>query len=93
MIVIINFILKAVTKQAITLKELNTLEIGDFVTLSPSIDKFGGLQKLLKVKTRGNKHGERDILFEYSLTSQNHKFNGKAKVLKFINLAVKHGKF
>ena len=34
-------------KQAITLKELNTLEIGDFVThIDHGIGKFGGLQKI-----------------------------------------------
>ncbi|MGB5982979.1 MAG: transcription-repair coupling factor [Nonlabens sp.] len=55
-------------KQAITLKELNTLEIGDYVThIDHGIGKFGGLQK---IDVNGQKqeaikliYGERDILY------------------------------
>ena len=55
-------------KQAITLKELNTLEIGDYVThIDHGIGKFGGLQK---IDVNGTKqeaiklvYGERDILY------------------------------
>jgi transcription-repair coupling factor (superfamily II helicase) len=55
-------------KQAITLKELNTLEIGDYVThIDHGIGKFGGLQK---IDVNGKKqeaikliYGERDILY------------------------------
>jgi transcription-repair coupling factor (superfamily II helicase) len=55
-------------KQAITLKELNTLEIGDYVThIDHGIGKFGGLQK---IDVRGKMqeaiklfYGERDILY------------------------------
>jgi transcription-repair coupling factor (superfamily II helicase) len=55
-------------KQAITLKELNTLVIGDFVThIDHGIGKFGGLQK---IDVNGKKqeaikliYGERDILY------------------------------
>jgi transcription-repair coupling factor (superfamily II helicase) len=55
-------------KQAITLKELNTLVIGDYVThIDHGIGKFGGLQK---IDVNGKKqeaiklvYGERDILY------------------------------
>jgi transcription-repair coupling factor (superfamily II helicase) len=55
-------------KQAITLKELNKLEIGDYVThIDHGIGKFGGLQK---IDVEGKKqeaiklmYGERDILY------------------------------
>lgn len=55
-------------KQAITLKELNSLEIGDYVThIDHGIGKFGGLQK---VDQNGKQqeaikliYGERDILY------------------------------
>lgn len=55
-------------KQAITLKELNTLVIGDYVThIDHGIGKFGGLQK---IEVNGKKqeaiklvYGERDILY------------------------------
>ncbi len=55
-------------KQALTLKELNTLEIGDYVThIDHGIGKFGGLQK---IDVNGQKqeaikliYGERDILY------------------------------
>lgn len=70
-------------KQSITLKELNTLEIGDFVThIDHGIGKFGGLQK---IDVEGNKqeaikliYGDRDILY-ISIHSLHKisKFNGK----------------
>lgn len=55
-------------KQAITLKELTNLEIGDYVThIDHGIGKFGGLQK---IDVEGKKqeaikliYGERDILY------------------------------
>ena len=55
-------------KQAISLKELTHLEIGDYVThIDHGIGKFGGLQK---IDIEGNKqeaikliYGERDILY------------------------------
>ena len=70
-------------KQAITLKELTNLEIGDFVThIDHGIGKFGGLQK---IDVEGKKqeaiklvYGERDILY-LSIHSLHKitKFNGK----------------
>jgi len=70
-------------KQAITLKDLNKLEIGDYVThIDHGIGKFGGLQK---IDVDGNKqeaiklmYGERDILYVsiHSLHKIS-KFNGK----------------
>lgn len=70
-------------KQAITLKELNKLEIGDYVThIDHGIGKFGGLQK---INVEGKKqeaiklmYGERDILYVsiHSLHKIS-KFNGK----------------
>ena len=70
-------------KQAITLKELNKLEIGDYVThIDHGIGKFGGLQK---IEVQGKKqeaiklmYGERDILYVsiHSLHKVS-KFNGK----------------
>ncbi|WP_276169011.1 transcription-repair coupling factor [Zobellia alginiliquefaciens] len=70
-------------KQAITLKELNKLEIGDYVThIDHGIGKFGGLQK---IDVEGKKqeaiklmYGERDILYVsiHSLHKIS-KFNGK----------------
>ncbi|RCS27775.1 transcription-repair coupling factor [Polaribacter sp. WD7] len=70
-------------KQAITLKELNKLEIGDYVThMDHGIGKFGGLQK---IDVQGKKqeaikliYGERDILYVsiHSLHKIS-KFNGK----------------
>ena len=70
-------------KQAITLKELSNLEIGDYVThIDHGIGKFGGLQK---IDVEGNKqeaiklvYGERDILY-LSIHSLHKitKFNGK----------------
>ncbi|WP_370000913.1 transcription-repair coupling factor [Winogradskyella sp.] len=70
-------------KQAITLKELNNLEIGDYVThIDHGIGKFGGLQK---IDVEGKKqeaiklvYGERDILY-LSIHSLHKitKFNGK----------------
>ena len=55
-------------KQSITLKELNNLEIGDYVThMDHGIGKFGGLQK---IDVEGKKqeaikliYGDRDILY------------------------------
>lgn len=70
-------------KQAITLQELNKLEIGDYVThIDHGIGKFGGLQK---IDVQGNKqeaikliYGDRDILYVsiHSLHKIS-KFNGK----------------
>jgi transcription-repair coupling factor (superfamily II helicase) len=70
-------------KQAITLKELNKLEIGDFVThIDHGIGKFGGLQK---IDVEGKKqeaikliYGDRDILYVsiHSLHKIS-KYNGK----------------
>ncbi len=70
-------------KQAITLRELNKLEIGDYVThMDHGIGKFGGLQK---IDVQGKKqeaikliYGERDILYVsiHSLHKIS-KFNGK----------------
>lgn len=70
-------------KQAITLKELNKLEIGDYVThIDHGIGIFGGLQK---IEVEGRKqeaiklqYGERDILYVsiHSLHKIS-KFNGK----------------
>ncbi|MEM9142668.1 MAG: transcription-repair coupling factor, partial [Bacteroidota bacterium] len=70
-------------KQAITLKELNKLEIGDYVThIDHGIGKFGGLQK---IEVEGKKqeaiklvYGDRDILYVsiHSLHKIS-KFNGK----------------
>jgi len=70
-------------KQAITLKELNKLEVGDYVThIDHGIGKFGGLQK---IDVEGKKqeaiklmYGERDILY-LSIHSLHKisKFNGK----------------
>lgn len=70
-------------KQAITLKDLNKLEIGDYVThIDHGIGKFGGLQK---IDVEGRKqeaiklmYGERDILYVsiHSLHKIS-KFNGK----------------
>ncbi len=70
-------------KQAITLKELNKLEIGDYVThIDHGIGKFGGLQK---IDVEGRKqeaiklmYGDRDILYVsiHSLHKIS-KYNGK----------------
>ncbi|MGB0981773.1 MAG: transcription-repair coupling factor [Winogradskyella sp.] len=70
-------------KQAISLKELTNLEIGDYVThIDHGIGKFGGLQK---IEVDGKKqeaiklvYGERDILY-LSIHSLHKitKFNGK----------------
>ena len=70
-------------KQAITLKELSNLEIGDYVThIDHGIGKFGGLQK---IDVDGSQqeaiklvYGERDILY-LSIHSLHKitKFNGK----------------
>ena len=70
-------------KQAISLKELNKLEVGDYVThIDHGIGKFGGLQK---IDVEGKKqeaikllYGDRDILYVsiHSLHKIS-KFNGK----------------
>jgi len=70
-------------KQAITLKELTNLEIGDYIThIDHGIGRFGGLQK---IDVEGKKqeaikliYGERDILY-LSIHSLHKisKFNGK----------------
>ena len=70
-------------KQAITLKELNKLEIGDYVThIDHGIGKFGGLKKIdvdgKKQEAIKLMYGERDILYVsiHSLHKIS-KFNGK----------------
>jgi transcription-repair coupling factor (superfamily II helicase) len=70
-------------KQAITLKELNNLEVGDFVThIDHGIGKFGGLQKIdvERKKQEAIKliYGDRDILY-VSIHSLHKitKYNGK----------------
>ncbi|MDG5490860.1 transcription-repair coupling factor [Psychroserpens sp. SPM9] len=70
-------------KQAITLKELTNLDVGDYVThIDHGIGKFGGLQK---IDVEGKKqeaiklvYGERDVLY-LSIHSLHKitKFNGK----------------
>ncbi len=70
-------------KQAITLKELTNLEVGDYVThIDHGIGRFGGLQK---IEVEGKKqeaikliYGDRDILY-LSIHSLHKitKFNGK----------------
>lgn len=70
-------------KQAITLKELTNLDVGDYVThIDHGIGKFGGLQK---IEVEGKKqeaikliYGDRDILY-LSIHSLHKitKFNGK----------------
>ena len=70
-------------KQSISLKQLNSLEIGDYVThIDHGIGKFGGLQK---IDVEGKKqeaikliYGDRDILYVsvHSLHKVS-KFNGK----------------
>ena len=83
-------------KQALTLKELNNLEIGDYVThIDHGIGKYGGLQK---INVEGKKqeaiklvYGERDILY-LSIHSLHKitKFNGKdGKVPKIYKLGSK----
>ncbi len=70
-------------KQAITLKELNSLEIGDYVThIDHGIGKFGGLKKI-EIEGKSQEaiklfYGERDILY-LSIHSLHKitKFNGK----------------
>ncbi|MEZ4777935.1 MAG: transcription-repair coupling factor [Flavobacteriaceae bacterium] len=70
-------------KQAITLKELTSLEVGDYVThIDHGIGKFGGLQKIeVEGKTQEAIkliYGDRDILY-LSIHSLHKisKFNGK----------------
>lgn len=70
-------------KQAITLKELNNLDIGDYVThIDHGIGRFGGLQKI-DVEGKQQEaikliYGERDVLY-LSIHSLHKisKFNGK----------------
>ena len=70
-------------KQAITLKELTTLDIGDYVThIDHGIGKFGGLQKI-DVEGKQQEaikliYGDRDVLY-ISIHSLHKitKFNGK----------------
>ena len=80
-------------KQSITLKELNNLDIGDYVThIDHGIGKFGGLQKI-DVEGRNQEaikliYGDRDILYVsiHSLHKIS-KFNGKdGKVPKIYKL-------
>ncbi|MGA9589753.1 MAG: transcription-repair coupling factor, partial [Salegentibacter sp.] len=70
-------------KQAITLKELTNLEVGDYVThIDHGIGKFGGLQK---IDVEGKKqeaikliYGERDILYlSIHALHKISKYNGK----------------
>lgn len=83
-------------KQAITLKELTNLEIGDYVThIDHGIGRFGGLQKIeVEGKTQEAIkliYGERDILY-LSIHSLHKitKFNGKdGKVPKVHKLGSK----
>lgn len=70
-------------KQAITLKELTNLDIGDYVThIDHGIGRFGGLQKIdvegKKQETIKLIYGERDVLY-LSIHSLHKisKFNGK----------------
>ncbi|MGF1555085.1 transcription-repair coupling factor [Paucihalobacter sp.] len=70
-------------KQAITLKELTNLEIGDYVThIDHGIGKFGGLQKIDVEGTKQEAiklvYGDRDVLY-LSIHSLHKitKFNGK----------------
>lgn len=70
-------------KQAITLKELTSLEIGDYVThIDHGIGKFGGLQKIDVEGTKQEAikliYGERDVLY-LSIHSLHKisKYNGK----------------
>ena len=83
-------------KQAITLKELTDLNVGDYVThIDHGIGKFGGLQK---IDNDGNKqeavkliYGERDVLY-LSIHSLHKisKYSGKdAKVPKIYKLGSK----
>ncbi|MBT8288856.1 MAG: transcription-repair coupling factor [Flavobacteriaceae bacterium] len=83
-------------KQAITLKELTNLEIGDYVThIDHGIGKFGGLQK---IDVQGKRqeaikliYGERDVLY-LSIHSLHKitKFTGKdGKVPKIYKLGSK----
>lgn len=70
-------------KQAITLREINSLEVGDFVThIDHGIGKFGGLKKI-DIEGKSQEaiklfYGERDILY-LSIHSLHKitKFNGK----------------
>ena len=80
-------------KQTITLKELNTLEIGDYVThIDHGIGKFGGLQKI-DVEGKQQEaiklvYGDRDVLY-ISIHSLHKisKYNGKdGKVPKLFKL-------
>ena len=70
-------------KQAISLRELNSLEVGDYVThIDHGIGKFGGLQKIdvdgKKQEAIKLMYGDRDILYVsiHSLHKIS-KFNGK----------------
>lgn len=70
-------------KQAITLKELTNLEVGDYVThIDHGIGKFGGLQKI-EVEGKMQEaiklaYGERDVLYLSIHSLQKiSKFNGK----------------
>ena len=80
-------------KQSISLKELNNLDIGDYVThIDHGIGKFGGLQKI-NVEDKNQEaikliYGDRDILYVsiHSLHKIS-KFNGKdGKVPKIYKL-------
>ena len=70
-------------KQAITLREINSLEVGDYVThIDHGIGKFGGLKKIV-IECKSQEaiklfYGDRDILY-LSIHSLHKitKFNGK----------------
>ena len=83
-------------KQALSLRELNSLELGDYVThIDHGIGKFGGLKKI-EVEGKSQEaiklfYGERDILY-LSIHSLHKitKFNGKdGKVPKIYKLGSK----
>ncbi|MAN59344.1 MAG: transcription-repair coupling factor, partial [Flavobacteriaceae bacterium] len=86
-------------KQAITLKELTNLEVGDYVThIDHGIGKFGGLQK---IDVEGKKqeaikliYGERDILYLsihslHKITKYNGKDGKEPKIYKLGSAAWK----
>jgi transcription-repair coupling factor (superfamily II helicase) len=86
-------------KQAITLKELTNLEIGDYVThIDHGIGKFGGLQKI-EVEGKQQEaikliYGERDILYLsihslHKITKYNGKDGKEPKIYKLGSAAWK----
>jgi transcription-repair coupling factor (superfamily II helicase) len=86
-------------KQAITLKELTNLEVGDYVThIDHGIGKFGGLQKI-EVEGKQQEaikliYGERDILYLsihslHKITKYNGKDGKEPKIYKLGSAAWK----